>query len=506
MSPWNMPDPVTLHAYGQPDQLACHDIATGRRWTYAEFDRAIQQTLALLAQHYPIGPGDRVATVANNGADLLILDLAVERLGAIFAPLNYRLSAAELGTIIEDCQPRLVVTDRQERLSGLPAECQSVEVAELAQQAASYAPAPRSKAWPSDSTKILLYTSGTSGRPKGVMVTGDNINATAFNFGVPGRVAWNSVFLCDAPMFHVIGLLPSMRTALLFGGALHITPGFDPERTNRLLADPDIGVTHYFCVPKMANMLAEQSNFAPARWRHLQALFTGGSPISPAEVNWWLEHGIKISNGLGMTEAGTIMHVPLDPKLIAETAGSVGLPAPFLAVRLVDEDENDVGPGEAGEIFVRGPNVTPGYWNRPDETARALSEDGWLRTGDIGQADANGHITIKDRKKDMFISGGENVFPTEVENALIAHIEVAEAAVVGVADRSWGEVGHAYVVLVPGSQIDADDLIAHCQQRLARYKIPKRVVIVEALPRNAAGKLMKQALTNTETAASPSVM
>lgn len=505
MSLWNMPDPIALHAYGQPDRLACHDIATERRWSYSAFDRAIQQTLALLVDQYGIGQGDRVATVANNGADLLLLDLVAERLGAIFVPLNYRLSTSELGTIIDDCQPRLIVTDRHEQLPNLPATCQRVDVADLAHQSAAHAPAPRPSPQPSDKTKIILYTSGTSGRPKGVMVTGDNIHATAFNFGVPGRVAWNSVFLCDAPMFHVIGLLPSMRAALLFGGALHITPGFDPQRTNRLLADPAIGATHYFCVPKMANMLAEQSNFDPGRWRHLQALFTGGSPISPSEVNWWLEHGIKISNGLGMTEAGTIMHVPLDPALIAETAGSVGLPAPFLTVRLVDEDENDVAPGEAGEIFVRGPNVTPGYWNRPEETAKALSKDGWLRTGDIGQADAHGHITIKDRKKDMFISGGENVFPTEVENALIAHADVAEAAVVGVADNSWGEVGHAYVVLVPGSQTNVDELIAHCQQRLAGYKIPKRFAIVETLPRNAAGKLMKRALTNTETTPRPSV-
>ncbi|KEZ78630.1 AMP-binding protein [Salinisphaera hydrothermalis] len=493
MSRWNLPDPVALHAYGQPERLACHDVATGRRWRYDEFDRDIQRTVALLADRYGIVHGDRVATVANNGADLLLLNLAAERLGAIFVPLNYRLSTLELNAILDDCRPALVATDRFDRLP-TPSSGYAVHVADLAREIAACEPAEHGPRPPNDETKIILYTSGTSGRPKGVMITGDNIRATALNFGVPGRVAWNSVFLCDAPMFHVIGLLPSMRATLMFGGALHISPGFDPERTNRLLADADIGVTHYFCVPKMASMLAEQANFEPSRWQHLQALFTGGSPISPAEVNGWLERGIKVSNGFGMTEAGTIMHVPLNRQLMAETAGSVGLPAPFLEVRLVDEHDNDVAAGEPGEILVRGANVTPGYWNRPEETAKALTADGWLRTGDIGQADVRGHITLKDRKKDMFISGGENVFPAEVENALMDHPDVVEAAVVGVADPGWGEIGHAYVVLRAGSPADPDTLAQHCQQRLAGYKTPKRFVIVEELPRNAAGKLMKQVL------------
>ncbi|MGN8159648.1 AMP-binding protein [Salinisphaera sp. SWV1] len=494
MSQWDTPDPIALHARGQPGRLACRDIATDRRWRYAELDRNIQQAVAWLQQQPAIHAGERIAVIARNSADLLILNIAAERLGAIFVPLNYRLSTAELTTILADCQPRLVAMDHREQPPTLPAGARSIDTADLAGEIAACPPSPRLAPLPGDLTKIILYTSGTSGRPKGVMITGENIYATAVNFGLIGHVSRDSVFLCDAPMFHVIGLLPSIRAPLLFGGALHVAPGFDPQRTNALLADAETGTTHYFCVPKMAAMLTEQTNFEPSRWHHLRALFTGGSPISPHQVRWWLERGIQISNGFGMTEAGTIMHVPLEPGLIDQTAGGVGLPPPFVAIRLVDAEENDVAPGEPGEILVRGPNVTPGYWNRPEETARAFTHDGWLRTGDIGQADARGHMTIKDRKKDMFISGGENVFPAEVENALLGHADVSEAAVVGIADDTWGEVGHAYIVPAPGAHLDPDALSRYCRTLLAGYKVPKRFHIIDVLPRNASGKLMKTAL------------
>ncbi|RJS91079.1 AMP-binding protein [Salinisphaera sp. Q1T1-3] len=493
---WHTPDPIALHARGQPNRLAARDIATDRHWTYAELDRDIQRAVTLLQHDYDIRPGDRLAVVSGNCVDQILLALALERLGAIFVPLNHRLAPAELGVILDDCRPRLLVTDRRETLSASGADCPMVDMGDVAAGIAASEPAGPLPVQPASAVKILLYTSGTSGRPKGVMITGQNIHATAVNFGVLGRVTYDSVFLCDAPMFHVIGLLPSVRSPLLFGGTLHISPGFDPTRTNAMLADETIGVTHYFCVPKMADMLAEQSNFAPDQWHRLKALFTGGSPISPQRIRRWLAHGVCISNGFGMTEAGTLLHVPLDREVIDATAGSVGLAPPEIAIRLVDETERDVPPGTAGEILARGPNITPGYWQRPAETAAAFTADGWLRTGDIGQADDNGFITLRDRKKDMYISGGENVFPAEVEHILSDHADVIEAAVIGVADDDWGEVGHAYVVLGDDARADAEALARHCRDHLAGYKMPRRFFIVDALPRNAAGKLMKQQLGN----------
>ncbi|MGO4838447.1 AMP-binding protein, partial [Rhizobiaceae sp. 2RAB30] len=221
--------------------------------------------------------------------------------------------------------------------------------------------------------------------------------------------------------FHVIGLVTSLRAPLLHGGSVLISAGFDPGTTNRRLADPALGITHYFCVPQMAYMLRRNEDFAPGRWSSLIALFTGGAPNPAANIRWWLERGVAMVDGYGMTEAGTILGMSLDPQIIAQKAGSAGLPAPLLSLRIVDSSGRDLPAGEPGELLVAGPNLMLCYWNLPEETAGALTPDGWLRTGDIGRMDEDGFVTLVDRRKDMFISGGENVFPAEVEAALLLH-------------------------------------------------------------------------------------
>ncbi|MDT8267911.1 AMP-binding protein, partial [Roseomonas sp. DSM 102946] len=228
--------------------------------------------------------------------------------------------------------------------------------------------------------------------------------------------------------------------------------------TNDRLGDPDLGATHYFCVPQMAKRLREQANFDPGRWRSLTALFTGGAPNPAADIRWWLEQGVPMVDGFGMTEAGTVLGMPIEPKLIAAKAGAAGLPAPMIGCRLVDEAGRDVPAGEAGELLLSGPSITPGYWNRPEETRRAFTEDGWFRTGDIGRRDEDGYVTLVDRRKDMFISGGENVYPAEVENALGEHPDVQDVAVIGVADATWGEVGRAFIVPRSGRDIPVRSL------------------------------------------------
>jgi fatty-acyl-CoA synthase len=199
-------------------------------------------------------------------------------------------------------------------------------------------------------------------------------------------------------------------------------------------------------------------------------------------------------DGFGMTEAGTVLGMPIEADAIARKAGSAGLPAPALSLRIVDDGGHDVPAGEPGEIWLAGPNVTSGYWNRPDETARAFTADGWFRTGDIARQDDDGFVTLVDRRKDMFISGGENVFPVEVEMVLLDHPDVAEAAVIGVTDERWGEAGRAFVVVKPGSMFDPAALSTHCAARIARYKVPKEFLAIEALPRTASGKIQKHLL------------
>ncbi|AZO47979.1 MAG: acyl-CoA synthetase [Mesorhizobium sp.] len=492
MPAWTTPDPVALHARAQPDRLACVDLASGRRWTYAAFDDAIQRAVAVL-ENSGIKQGQRIATLARNSADLVILQQAAMRLGAIFVPVNWRLAAPERQAILADCDPVLLVHDTPPDLAPPPG-CAPLAVSRFAAAVEEQAPAPRRPLPQADRPSIILYTSGTSGQPKGVNVTEANAFATAVNFGVIGRVGHDSVFLCDAPMFHVIGLITNLRPVLLKGGTVLISAGFDPGDTNRRLADPALGVTHYFCVPQMARMLREHPGFAPRLWTSLLALFTGGAPNPAADVLWWLEQGVPMVDGFGMTEAGTVLGMPLEAERIAGKAGSAGLPAPTVSLRIVDGAGTDVAPGETGEIWLAGPNVTPGYWNRPQETARAFSEDGWFRTGDMARRDEDGFVTLVDRRKDMFISGGENVFPAEVEMALLAHPDIDEAAVIGIADERWGEVGRAFVVLRACCSLDPAALAGHCAARIARYKVPKEFLAVETLPRTASGKIQKHVL------------
>lgn len=486
------PDFVALHARLQPGREACHDLATGRRWTYAALDQAITSAAAGLQRRHGIAAGDRVAALARNSADLLIAHLACSRLGAIFVPLNWRLAMPELMALVADCTPALLLHDaaHAEAAAALAGPRRTAADTDLADDGPAPALAPRDAAAPS----IILYTSGTSGRPKGAVLSERSCLFTALNFSLLGRVDNASAFLCDAPMFHVIGLITSIRSALMAGGRLAISPGFDPAQTLDRLGDPAMGITHYFCVPQMAQRLRDHPAFDPARLRGLTALFTGGAPNPADTILRWLDEGVPMADGYGMTEAGTVLGMPVDPDRIRAKAGSAGLPAPTLGLRLVDDAGVDVPSGVAGEIWLKGPNLASGYWNRPAETAAAFGADGWFRTGDIARRDADGFVTLIDRKKDMYISGGENVYPAEVEAVLLTHGQVAEVAVIGIADARWGEVGCAFVVWSAGPMPDAEILRAHCHDRIARYKIPHRFVFVDSLPRTGSGKVLKPAL------------
>lgn len=481
-------DHVGLNARLTPNALAARELASGRAWTYAQLDRAVAQAVTALRE-LEVAPGDRVAALSKNRVELIILHLGCARLGAIFAPLNWRLSAAELSGLLEDAEPKVLIGDgclAEAGLSGL--DIDAFAARREAAQPAPLAPIPPER------TSLILYTSGTSGVPKGVMLSEGAIAETAINFSLLGKVTAQSVFLCDAPMFHVIGLITNIRPVLMRGGAFLVSDGFVPDRTLTRLGDPALGVTHYFCVPQMAAALRSAPEFDAARLRGLTGLFTGGAPHPAPSIRAWLADGVSIADGYGMTEAGTIFGMPLDRELIAARAGSAGLAAPGVQTRIVDSAGRDLPPGEAGELWVKGRNLTTGYWRREAETRKALTEDGWLRTGDIAVSDAEGYHWLVDRLKDMFISGGENVYPAEIEAALTGHPHVAECAVVGAPDERWGEVGCLFVALRPGQALDEAVLLEHLSGKLARYKIPKRVIAVEALPRNGAGKVLKAEL------------
>lgn len=495
MTAWPVPDYVRLHAAGQPHRRACVELATGREWTYAGLDADIARCVCVMRSRN-VGCGDRIAVLSRNSVWLLILQQALMRLGAIFVPLNWRLAAAEIDLLIADCDPVLLVADRAcaPQAAALASGVAILPLEALA-AAIESADLDRSKSPVGfDAPSIILYTSGTSGRPKGVIITERNAFFTASNFSVLGRVTNSSIFLCDSPKFHVIGLLTSLRPGLMQGATMLISSGFDPATTFARLADPVLGITHYFCVPQMAQMLRSAPGFDPARLHGLTALFTGGAPNPPHDIRTWLAEGVAMADGYGSTEAGTVLGMTPEPEVIAAKAGSAGLPAPTLNVRIVDPMGVELGDDMVGELQIQGPNVTSGYWQRPEETAAAFTADGWFRTGDLARRDSDGFFTLVDRLKDMFISGGENIYPAEIEQALLTHPSVAEAAVIGIPDPQWGEVGCAFVVLGAPMADPAEALAAHCAAKLARYKLPKRFVQVDALPRTGSGKLMKQDL------------
>ena len=479
-------DPLAVALASTPDKVAVIELATGQRLTYQQLDTLVSRLGGWFTDKLP-APGDRVAYLGRNAVSMLAAALAAERTGAIFVPLNWRLAAPEIAALVADCAPTLTVADA-EFAGSLPG---AILPSALLAEAQTYAPAPHLELDP-QRTVTLLYTSGTTGTPKGVIVTAINAGAGAANFAAVGEVDASSVMLSDLPMFHTIGLIAVARTALRQGGTVVLADRFVPGRTLASLADPSLGVTHYFAVPTMIEAMEREPDFTPATLSRLRAIFVGGSPVAPSLIARLLEKGIRLVNGYGLSEANTVIHVPIDEDSVRRSAGAVGLPAPHMQVRLVAEDR-DVADGEVGEVWLRGPAVTPGYWNRPEDTAAAFS-DGWYRTGDLARREVTGFYRLVDRIKDMYVSGGENVYPAEVEAVLLGHPSVADAAVLATPDARWGESGIALIVLRAGTAFDPAALSTYCAGRLAKYKCPARFVRVDTIPRSAAGKILKPAL------------
>ncbi|PXA89731.1 acyl-CoA synthetase [Caulobacter sp. D5] len=481
-------DHVGLQARLQPKALAAVDLASDRRWTYAELDADVAACARVLVER-GVALGERVVSLARNRVELAVLHLACARIGAVYAPLNWRLSPAEILALVEDADPRLVIGDQELDRVGLEGLSLDHLAAEIA-AAEPLAAAPFDRDRPS----LILYTSGTSGRPKGVVLSERNLDHTAVNFGRLGRVTHQSAFLIDAPMFHVLGLVTTVRPPLLHGGTILVSDGFEPARTLARLSDPDLSVSHYFCVPQMAQALRNHPDLAPERLAGLTAIFTGGAPHAAADIRAWLAIGVPVVDGFGMSETGTVFGMPVDPAQIDARAGSVGVALPGVRSRIVDAAGRDCPDGQPGELLLKGDNVFSGYWRRPDDTAAAFTADGWFRTGDIARADTEGFHWLVDRKKDMFISGGENVYPAEIEAALADHPGIAECAVLGLPDPRWGEVGHLILVPRPGVVVSHAGVVAHLELRLARYKLPKATTIVDSLPRTGSGKIQKAIL------------
>jgi fatty-acyl-CoA synthase len=493
-------DFVAHFARTTPEQLAVFDLAQSRRLSYSEFEASIEQATSVLTEALGSPVGERVAVVSRNRAEMLVLHFACIRCGAIFVPVNWRLAAAEVAAILADCRPRLLVAEPEFEAKVASGDCERIWIdsspsgLESRMTAARAVPATAGRDFSTDIPITLLYSSGTTGRSKGVIITRLNAFAGSLNLSLDMHCGADSVFLCDMPLFHTAGLFAAARTPLSVGGAVLLCRKFEAATTYERLCDPQLGVTHYFCVTQMAMSMRQLPGFDGRKLARLTALITGGAPNPEAHIRCWLDDGVTMINAWGMSEIGSGTAQPLgNRQRLLDNPSAIGLPHLTLDMKLVDSDGREVGTGTPGEIWVRGWSVTPGYWERPDLDAQAF-QDGWFRTGDVAIRDPAGSYTLVDRIKDMFISGGENVYPAEVEAVICELSGVSDVAVFGVPHEAWGETGVALIVAARGSTLDSTVIEAHCNARLARFKVPRLFQMVEALPRTASGKIQKHLL------------
>ncbi len=501
-------DWIAHHATNRPNARAMLDLATDRSFTYAEMNERTSRLAAALASEFGVGHGDRVAVLANNNTNTFEVQFACWKLGAIFVPLNWRLTIPELEFIVGDCSPLVMVHDDEfaEPAAILAADpgiphrinwdrvdtSQAGAVADYEELLRSTDPLAANTPTTHDDVLTIMYTSGTTGRPKGAMITQGMTLWNAVNmlefFSLSPRMV-NFAFL---PLFHTGGLNCFSNPAFHMGGSTLVMKTFDPAAALDLLSDAEVGITHFLGVPANFLFMSQVPAFADATFPTIQVAGVGGSPTPVPLIETWIQKGLVLQQAFGMTETSPLVLALRDDDA-AHKVGSAGLPAMHVEVRIVDEDGVDVERGATGELWVRGPNVTPGYWNRPEATAESIT-DGWLHTGDAARQDDDGYFYVVDRWKDMYISGGENVYPAEVESVIYQLEGIVEVSVIGVPDDRWVEVGKACVVRVAGSDLTEQQIIQHCRERLARFKVPQTVEFIDEIPHNATGKVLKREL------------
>lgn len=485
-------------------------VYEGRDISAAELSRTASELAASFAER-GVRRGDRIAYLGFNSVTFFEVFLAAAHLGAVFVPVNFRLAAEEVRHILVDSGAHTLVVEEGHRelvepvLAATPARdlllidtdpsCPATDTppeiwTPLSQLLGGQAPSRDRAVLHDDDLAILMYTSGTTGRPKGVMLTHGNIWWNAVNVDSVVDTRTDDVNLANAPLFHIGGLNALTLRTLLRGGTVVLRRAFQPEQCLEDLVAHK--VTSIFAVPAMYSALARVPGFGTADLGALRAAIVAGAPVPPQLIKDYGERGVLLQQAWGLTETAPFATY-LPAGLTREKTGSAGGPMPYTEVCLTHPGtgarihDTDV----RGEMCVRGPNVTAGYWNNPDATRSSFDDAGWFHTGDIAHRDADGHYYIVDRLKDMIISGGENVYPAEVERVLAAHPEVLEAAVLGVPDPKWGETVLAVLTCTPGTRLTVEEVREFTGQHLARYKLPTRVLIAEELPRNGSGKLAK---------------
>ncbi|MBW2258051.1 MAG: long-chain fatty acid--CoA ligase [Deltaproteobacteria bacterium] len=488
-----------------PERTAVVDDASGERFTYARMNARADRLATWLRDEAGVRRGDRVATVVHNGVEALDVFFACGKLGAIQVPLNWRLHPEELAALIDQTEPRVVVYSEAFR----------PDLQTIADDRASVTAwvhldgegVPGSTAWgialdgPSEPVSepsldpedvaCLLFTGGTTGLPKAACISYRMIAWNTLNT-VIHELERDDITVTHTPLFHTGGLLVYTVPLLTLGGTVVVMRTWDPGRMLEVIERER--VTMFFCVPTQFQMLRDHPRFAEADLSSVRFLTSGGAPLPVALIEEWRAvHEVPFKQGFGMTEFGPGVF-SMGPEHAVAKAGSIGRPNYHVEARVVGDANRPVPIGEVGELVLRGPSACSGYWNDPEASAAANDDEGWFHTGDLARVDEEGFYFIVDRKKDLFISGGENVYPAEIEQVLRRHPDVALCAVVGMPHPKWGEVGCAFIVPTPGRVANPDAILTWLRDRLAGYKVPKRVEVVDELPLSAQGKVLKRVL------------
>jgi fatty-acyl-CoA synthase len=495
---------LTRQTERHPDKSAI--LFEGKSFSYQQLNNRVNQ-LSHALQGVGIHKGDRVAVLLHNSNEYIEAFWATAKIGAVLVPINWRLGPKEVQYILNDSEAKLLLygSSYSETVLKIAHETKSVEeyiivdgADELGIHYEAFIQGKSSEEPDSDEANlddlfILMYTSGTTGFPKGSMLTQNNILWTSVNQLVDFEMNKNDKTLVVAPMFHVGGLLIFSLPVTHIGATMVILRSFDVENVLRTFDEEKI--TTFFGAPTMFHDICQQDDLiSKYDFSSLRLMLSGGAPL-PLPI---LRKMIKFFPNAGFTEGYGVSETAsctsfLSSSDIFRKSGSVGKPFTHNEMRVINEKGEDVAPYEIGEIILRGPTTMKGYWNKPEETLNSFIGD-WFRTGDLARVDEEGYCYIVDRKKDMIISGAENIYPKEIENVLYEHPSILEASVIGVPDEKWGESVMAVVVLKPGEQVTEAELIQYCKGNLASYKKPKSITFVQELPKNPSGKILKHVL------------
>ena len=486
-----------------PDKTALVFVPTGERFTYGQLDERAGRTAAVW-HDLGVAKGDRIGLLANNRVEFLDCFFAAGKSGVVLAPLGTRLTAHELAYVVRDSGMRAFVYDgafaaivRELRhLVSLdhwialddPIDPSDARLADLLSRIPE--PGPRTPISPED-PYCLLYTSGTTGKPKGVILPHRMITWNGYNTALCWQLREDDVSPIFTPLYHAGGLGAFLTPVFAIGGTIVLHAGFNPTEIWHTVEKERCTVV--LGVPTIWKILMEAPEFASVDLSHVRWLASGGAPLPLYIITTFQKRGVVFRQGYGLTEVGVNCFAMSNEESVSK-AGSIGRPLMFTQAKLIDAEGIEVEVGEVGELLLRGPHVCNGYWNNPEATAAALDAEGWFHTGDLARRDEDDFYTIAGRKKDMFISGGVNVYPAEIEGELLLHPDVKDAGVIGVPHETWGEVGVAFVVCREGRTLRGEELTEFLDRRLARYKLPKEYIFLDALPRTAYGKVVKREL------------